>query len=366
MSIFSRELPFALDIGELTLKLIQLKKVGGVIKLVSFSEVDLPEECIKNGEIKNQEQFKRSLSLLLKSINGKRIKTKNLISVLPEPKTFIKWIKVEASVEELKQKKYQDGELVIPEIIIRETEEHIPLPIKEVYLDWQVIGGSIDSTEILIGVASKNIVNNYLESLKYCGFEVVALEIESVAIIRSLFPLSKPLATSGAKIIIDFGLLGTSLIIYAQNNIKFTVSLPISSKILTNALSQKLKIPFDKAEKAKVICGLDSNKCQGVVKEILSDEINQLIQKIKEAINFYKDHFIDVQEINEIIICGGGSNLVGLDELLASALGKSVKKADPLINIRKAHKNFTPDHSLRFTTTIGLALRAIYDKDLVY
>ena len=353
----------ALDIGELTIKAVQLKRYGQKAKIVSWGETSLPEGCIQYGEIKDQDQFKKSLEKLLQNINGKKIKNKNVISVLPEQKTFIKSIKIDDNGEELRQKRYQDGELIIPEMIIRETEEHIPLPIKEIYLDWQIVN-SKGSTEILIGAAPKSVVNNYIGVLKFCGLQPIALEIESMAITRSLFALNK--MQSGAKMIIDLGLVRTSLIIYDNNNIKFTVSLPISGKNLTQNIAQKLKISFDKAEKAKYICGLNSNLCQGIIKNILDENIRQLCQKIKEAINFYHDHFVDVSDINEIIICGGGANLIGLEETLAQNFAKIVRKTDSLVNIGKFPKTFNPADSIHFTTAIGLALRAAYDKDLIY
>lgn len=364
MSLILKDLPFALDIGELTLKLVQLKKIGKIVNLVSFSSVDLPEGCIQHDEIKDREQFKKSLESLFKKITGKKIKTKNVISVLPEPKTFIKWIKVESGISELKEKKYDKGDLIIPEIIGRETEEHIPLPIKEIYLDWQVVGETADSTEILIGAAPKIIVDNYSEALKYCGFEPVALEIESMAIVRSLFPISNHRGQA-AKMIIDFGRIRTSLIILDQDNIKFTVSLPISGKILTETIAKRLNLSFAQAEKAKIVCSVNG-ECQTILNEILTDNINQLIQKIKEAINFYKDHFTDAQEINELIICGGGANLSGLEESLKISLGKNIKKANPLINIGRTNKTFNQDLTTGFTTAIGLALRGAYDKNLIY
>ncbi len=72
--------------------------------------------------------------------------------------------------------------------------------------------------------------------------------------------------------------------------------------------------------------------------------INNLIAKIKEAINYYQKHLPEYGQLNQIILCGGGANINNLDQILAQALSVDVKIGNSLINMGVAKeqliKNF--------------------------
>ena len=121
------------------------------------------------------------LDKTIKTAQGEKIKTKNVITVLPEQKTFIKLIEVST---------VDDDQL--DEAIREEVVNHIPLNIDEVFWDWQIIKKDSDTTKLLIGAAPKGIVNSYTSFLEKSNLIPNALEIEAAAIIRSLinFPIS--------------------------------------------------------------------------------------------------------------------------------------------------------------------------------
>jgi Tfp pilus assembly PilM family ATPase len=66
-------------------------------------------------------------------------------------------------------------------------------------------------------------------------------------------------------------------------------------------------------------------------------------------------------EIKKIILCGGGSNLKGIIPYLTKRLKKDVLMSDPWVNLNLG-QNLPPINkadSVRYSTVIGLALRAI-------
>jgi len=73
---------------------------------------------------------------------------------LPETKTFIKLIEVSKTPNP------------ISETIEHEIEKHIPVPINEIFYDWQIIDERANKQRILIGVAPQNIVNQYISLIK--------------------------------------------------------------------------------------------------------------------------------------------------------------------------------------------------------
>lgn len=341
---------FGIDISDRTLRLVQLNKNGKKKFITSYNELALSAGVIVNGEIINEKSLIDSIKKLIK--DARKLNGKKVISVLPETKTFIKVIKVKTPED---QNSYQ-------QLINDEVVNHIPMDLEEIYLDWQIIEKKNDATKILIGAATKNTVNSYFSVLEKSGLSPYVLEIEAAAIIRSLVAKddTKP------KIIIDFGAARSSLIIYDHETIQFTVSLPISGNNITETIAKTLNLDNAKAEEAKIVCGLDPARCEGALLKILLKPIDDIGKHIKKSLVFYKSNFADASAIEEIILCGGGSNFIGIDKVLSEKTGLPVKIGDPLLKLKNGRRiSIAKDKKLSYTTAIGLALRA-FDKKTIY
>lgn len=370
--------PIGLDISDLSLKLIQLNKIRDKVTIQAVSKVDLPAGFFENGIIKNKEGIASAIKELINKPKFGKISTDDVVACLPESKTFVKIIDVEKTPNNIK------------DVIEVEIEKHIPMPIEDLYYDWQIIKNYPNKQSIMIGAAPRKIVDEYIDLLSSAKLSIVALEIEPISICRSL------LAEEGEQNkqpsnknygILDIGSTHTSLTVYSSGAVLFTVSIPISGTEITEKISESLKIDYQQAEKAKIICGLDENKAQGIVKKILDDMIKKMIEKIKESIDFYNMHFSSYGPIDELIICGGGANIENINEIIEKEIKIKTLSGDPLINIRKEEKeklsnilmekhnldinlsnkkngeeknSITQDVSLTFVTAIGLALREIF------
>src|SRR3989338_9066725 len=351
MFLFPEKKSFGLDISDLSLRLVQIRKNVKKYTIISYNEMPLPKNVFENGEIKNIEILSESIKKLASTAKGKKIECNHVITVLPEAKTFIKLIRV-----------YADNKESLPFILGQELTKHIPFSIDEIYFDWQVMGvfKPRDENNVLIGAAPIETVNRYIQAIKNSGFIPLALEIESCAITRSLVPMHENLKDDNSgKIIIDMGATRTGLIVYDKNAVQFTISLPVSGNEITQRISEKLKLDYKKAENAKILCGLHEKKCSGALKKILMENVNNLVNKIQEAIYFYEESSGKNNAIKKIILSGGGSQLIGLDTILNEKIGLPATYGNPLTNILKvrASAHFPKNKIQSFTTAIGLALR---------
>lgn len=368
--------PIGLDISDLSLKLFQLSKLGDQIKIQAISKVDLPKGLIENGEIKNQAEVLKAIKQLIsKPLYGK-VNVTDIVACLPETKTFIKLIEIEKSPNDF-------------ELTLRgEMEKHFPVALDEIFYDWQIISETPTSRKVLVGAGPKSIINQYTDLIAKSNIPLSALEVESVPICRSLLVeehYKNKLAGGNTYGILDIGAKRTSLTVYSSKTIVFTVSIPLSGSKITEEISKQLNIDYQLAEKAKIVCGLDDNKAQGVIKNILSSVINDLVFKIKGVIRYYEDHFPNQDPISKILLCGGGSNIENIDKILASALELDVECGNPMINLNENKDKFLPylqekleighhnltadgdkvlattqDTMLTYATAIGLALRGIF------
>jgi len=362
--------PIGLDISDLSLKFVQLNDSRGNISIKNFGKIDLPNGLIDGGLINDEKAVLSAITELLSKnkLTGGKIE---VVAPLPETKTFIKLIELEQSPNNL------------PDMVQAEMERHLPLSLKELYFDWQVIKNLPDKKLILVGAAPKNIVDQYISLLKSANFFISALEIESTAICRGLLAAESPYYTGQHDqnyCIIDFGAKRSSLIIYSKNTIVLSVSVPISGEAITAEIAKTLEFDKAQAEKAKIICGLDKDRAKGIISDILAKKIDELIGRIKEALGFFSENYPDRGPINEIILCGGGAGIRKLDEIIYNATKIKTVLGNAFTNIKHAEQQSSmlethslkdkklgdkslivnQDSSLTYVTAIGLALRSIF------
>ena len=366
-------LPIGIDISDLSIKLVQLNKSRDKIDLLALGKTKIPAGMIENGVISN---FEGVADLIKKMVNKPvygSISGNDVVACLPETKTYLKLIKIEHSPNKL------------TEIIGAEIEKNIPISISDIYYDWQIITSDNSHSYVLVGAAPRNLVNSYIKLLNISKLQISALEIEAAAISRTLLAEESPKFHSDHSrnyAIIDIGAKRTSMIIYAQNTIVMTISMPISGEAITKKIAETLEIKNDQAEKAKIICGLDKTKAQGIIRDILSEMIGSLTKKISAALEYYNSQYSKLGPVSNILICGGGSNVNDLANIIHDKIGIETSTGNILTNINfdeeKLKKIFTEKHninlkifkakrsktvsieqntSLTYTTAVGLGLR---------
>jgi len=357
---------FGLDISDLSLKIIKLKKGPvsphrqGVLGLASFGEVKIKSGIIQEGEIKDEEALAKIIREVISKVKGEKLKTKYVIASLPEEKAFLQVIQMpKMTGEELKK------------AVRFEAENYIPLPVEETYLDFQIVQpfyNHLDHLDVLIAALPKKTIDPYVVSIKKAGFIPKVLEIESQSISRALV---KNEVSPFSILLIDIGISRTSFIIFSGHSLRFTSSIPITSQKLTEAISKSLGVDLAEAEKLKVKYGIQADR-RNIGKEIseaLIPALTDLIEQVKTHLRYYQTHTFHEhlppggERVEKIFLCGGGANLKGLDDFLSSELKIPVELGNPWINILPRPLKEVPElpyeKSLRYTTALGLALRGI-------
>ncbi|MEA3272519.1 MAG: pilus assembly protein PilM [Patescibacteria group bacterium] len=304
---------FGLDISDKSVKAVQLEQRRTFrgkkqLFLRAFGEIKIPKGVIFNGEIKDANKLAPAISQLLKNT---KIKNHAVVASLPEKKSFLKLLEIKAKNE----RNLNEG---LPKII----ESHLPVSYKEIYADWQIISHRDDSMsrhyKVLVGAASRKSVDsltNFLESLRLIP---MALEIEGVAIARSVLGPSKPLPNKKIlnHAIVNIGATSSNLI-FAQNNIP--------------ALSLTLPTPENSAK------------------------IDDIVKKINKALSFYISSD-DKNKLSGICMGGEGMDLSKLNTLLSQKLGIKIKTCGSLTGIITKNTAFQKE-STKYATAIGLAIR---------
>ncbi|KXK30244.1 MAG: cell division protein FtsA [Bacteroidetes bacterium OLB12] len=315
-------------------------EVGG------YSNVSLPKGMLVNDSIADPKTFVYLLKQAVIKPQFGKFSGNYASASLPESKSFVRVIQVP---------RMSDSELDVA--VPLEAESFIPLPLDQVYLDWQKLGTKDQSQEILIIASPKEFVDKYLKILEDAGLEVSALEVESQSCHRALVPA----ALQANCLIVDLDSFRTSLIMVENGHLEFTSSIPIAGSSFTEAIARSLGVSSQKAEIVKRKVGVANTAEYPNIKTALLPVLASLSAEIKNIIKFHSEH--SQNKVDKIILAGGSAKLKNLGENLQpefSGEGIIVESGNPWINLPQI-KNPPLDafDSLSFTTAIGLAMRGI-------
>jgi len=352
---------FGLDISDESFKFTQLGHRKRGLSLKAFGAGDFPKGAFVDGEIKHEDEVASILKMAFdKPLQG-RLSTQHVVCSLPEEHSFTRVIQLPK----------MDAEQV-KEAVKWEAEQHIPMNINDVYLDWQIVdvgGKDIPHQDILISAVPKRLVDGYISMLKKCNLVIKSLEVESVAVSRALV---QNLETNEPILLVDLGATRTSFIIFSGTALPFTSSVPVAGNSMIDAISKNYGVDGKEAKRLFYDVGLDKNKEGGRVYKALEPIAKDLAKQIKNYISFYEGHSEHEHRkngpvsIKKILLCGGVSNLTGLNVYLSLALGVSAEIGNPWTNILKSPLREVPGLSYRkslgYTTALGLGLSGVSEK----
>jgi type IV pilus assembly protein PilM len=347
---------FGLDLSDLSIKIVKIENSGSEERVSGYSSVILPAGCVIDGEIKNRDQVISAIKKAIASATPKKIKTKKVICSLPEIKAFLRIISIPMM---------NDSEM--KEAIKWEMEANIPLPLEQVYYDWQILPKGLlpekNKINLLVVAVSKTVVDQAIEVLEAAGLYPMGLEIESIAQVRSLVPEKN---NDSTILIVDIGDRRTSFSISKGGFPCFTSSIPLCGQSLTDVISKGMNIPFEEAEKTKFAYGIGNDFKNDVIFKLTKPVLENFVHEIERSLDFYLSGLGYSDNIDKIILCGGGAKTKGIIPYLSRKLGREIELGNSWTNI-KIGKNLPAiekDQSLQYSTAIGLALKGLHYEDM--
>lgn len=334
---------FGLDIGSSSIKLTQLRQLHGQPNLVTYGDIEIPENLFASSSEIDQAKMAGLISQLAQDA---KVSSKNVVASLNAAQSYTAIIQTPKLTHE-----------ELTESIKFQADKVIPMAIDQVKLDWAVVGEDVESEELdILLVAAPNIVaNKYLEIVQKAGFELLALEINSIAQARSLI---RPTDRSKCILLVDVGMQATDFAIVEDMVPHLVRSASVGSKALTRSIIQNLSIDEEQADQFMHKFGMDNTKIEGQVYKTLKPIVDQLVDELNKSINFFQEKN-DNLKIEKIILTGGTSALPGLALYIANNTGLTVEIGNAWQNISypaELEANLA-GLSLSYGTAIGLSLR---------
>ena len=333
---------FGLDVGDESIKFIELKNSKNGIRVGRHGECPIPPGIIEAGKIKNTNRMEEILlSLRTSGIKSVRVS-------VPEEQVYL-----------FKLRLGKAGLVSIREGIEFSIEDHVPLQSSEAIFDYELLSEDEAGLDLQVAVIPKNVIEDYLGIFERSGVRVQSFELEPQAIARVVIKKGD----LDTYMIVDFGEKRTGIFIVSRGMVIFASTLDVGGVMLSNTIAKNFKISFEEAEKMKRNYGLLRNAPNKELFSVLLNSVSILRDEVAKHFLYWHTHKDeenrDHPPIKKIILCGGDSNLVGLSEYLSVSMKTKVEMANVWTNIVETGV-YVPEisfnKSLTFAAALGLAL----------
>ncbi|MBI2097502.1 MAG: type IV pilus assembly protein PilM [Candidatus Vogelbacteria bacterium] len=339
-----------LDISDQSVKFVELVRSGGRCKIVKYGERAIPAGTIEAGIIKNGAGLVTALAAF-RAEHG----LTDVVMSLPEEEAYV----VRLTLPYVAPAELKDS-------LELQLEEHIPLAADEIVFDYEILtapAGARGEYHLSLSAFPKNVIISYTAALAAAGLTPLAAEIEAQAIARAILRSDDERLT----MIVDFGKTRTSFFITSGTFVLFTATAAhIGGEDLTKSIQKNLNLSYDEAERLKIEQGLLTIKKNQELFFSILPIVSVLRDEIIKHFAWWDSRRSDQSRfdraIARVVVCGGQATLPGLIDYLNLNLDWPVELGNPWANVFSLETHIPTinlNQSLRYTTSLGLALRGL-------
>lgn len=340
-----------LDIGTSAIKVALIKK-GSPPSLGGFAMVPLPEGAIVDGSIADAETVAEFMKEALAQVAGKGSPVHTALSA---QNVIVRFINMPVMSRD-----------DLDETIKYEAEQYVPYAIDDVSISFEQLTQVESETGagqllILLVVAQKELIGNYMGCLKMAGVVPEVLDVDSLAVLNALH---LTIEEQNVVSVIDIGAGTTNISILKEGVLQFNRSIPIAGNNITMVIQNVLKLDFEQAENVKIEEGITVEESdENEVSEVVRTIVEELASEIRRSFDYYKAQYRESQ-IDKIILTGGSAKLKNIDLFLANELGIEVEIGDPLydLGVDIPDQEELQEKLLELTVAIGLAMRGVFEQ----
>lgn len=370
MSLFSRrESYLGLDIGTSSVKLVELVREGR--SGVRLSTYAVANGTIPLGEGSDGDAIARIAMLLRAMAERAQVTSENVVAALPSLSVF-------SSVITLPNMSGRD----LDQAVTLAAKNYVPSPLKDVVLGWTTIEDAIPAAsgskatppsgspqptlppaptsppvkerkhlDIFLTAAPKDLVQRYSSVIERLNYRLVALEVESFPLSRSL--LGKDMDPA---LLVDIGDRATSFSIVDRGYLRLNQSVDIGGATLTLAVTQRTGLSAEAADQKKRSSGLLGGTADAV-SEAMRPVVRDLIERARNLRRLYEQK--SLRSLRRVVLIGGGANLPALPAVWTEMTGLPTVVGNPWSSIivpaqlQDRLRTLGPS----FAVAVGLALR---------
>ncbi len=333
-----------IDLGPSGIKIAELVGEKGRLRLSTYGYSENTTASENTPSL--LEDPTKAAALIQRIIKEAGMKATRVVAALPSAQVFQTIITIPPgkSKEEMKV------------LIEAQSTKLLPLPLADMIVDSNILDkdeAGLSNIRVLVTAAPKALVQKYIDLFRQTKLELVSLETEVFALIRSLVGKDK-----SRVMLVDIG--------YDQTNVAIVIggvpylhrSMKGGGQNITMAIAGSMGISAAEAERVK--CDLSLNSTSAEPPAAVQTALSALVHELKYSLEMYSGQaWHNEGAIEKIIVTGGSAQLPALDPYLTKLLDVNVYIGDPWARIT-APAGLRPildEIGPRFSIAAGLAMR---------
>lgn len=359
MGIFKKNVSYlGIDIGTSSIKVSEFRNEEGRPRLLSYGFIDQSSEVLKSD---SPEVIQQVVATLQAIFQKGHMQSRKVVSALPSYAVF-------TSILSLPVMPKKD----LYSAIRWEAKKIVPMSLDEMVLDWRLLHepgaedadkekkqksadmGGPKNTRVLITAAPKNLVKRYIDIFRLAELEIVSLETESFALVRSLMGRD-----NSTVMIVDIGAIATEISVILDGIPFLNRSIDVGGETITKSIANSLNIDAERAEQIKRDFGVMSGPSTSQIPRVIEFVMQNIVNEIRYILSMYQNQ--GEKPIEKIILSGGSAFLPNLPSYLEQMIKLKCYIGDPWARV--VHpielKPVLDEIGPRFSVANGLAMREI-------
>lgn len=339
-----------IDVGSSAIKVVELHQTEHALTLSTYGELQVGPYSNQPAGAAIKLDHEKSVEALVDVFRESGITADQSVFSVPLASSFLTTLSIQAETEEVAKR------------IPVEARKYIPIPLKEVALDWFEVGQSVDKESdetthnILMAAIQNESLTHFQRQLTAVGKYGQPTEIEAFSAIRSIAKDDKTTA-----IILDLGASMSKLYIVRGATLQKIHRVKTGGEYLTKKLAELRSVSFGEAETLKRDFASDPANAKDV-KTAMVASLERAFFEFKRVVQQYQ-HENDVT-FGEIHLIGGGAQLDQISEYVAETFALKPVVFNPFTRV--AYPAFMEDVlkelGSEFSVALGAALRPFVEE----
>lgn len=343
-----------LDIGTSAVRAAELSGGAGGATLQRFGQIALPDGAVRDGEIHDAAAVTAAVRQLWATV---KFSSKRVVIGVANQRVVVRQVDLPWMPEKELRKS-----------LALQVGEMIPMPVEDAVLDVHLIEEVLDPDgarmmRVMLVAAGKDMVSIAVDAVSKAGLKPVMVDLTPFAVMRSLGGGSSVLGLeTESDAIVEAGADVTNIIIHRNGVPQFVRVLLLGGRDITDTMAERMGVDHLTAEGTKLgmMLAPDPTRIDShPASRALEASAGQWIDEVRQSIDFHLSQSPG-ERVRRIVLSGGGSQLGGLAQRLATASRLPVVVASPLSGMSVGRTGLEPDQIAsiqdRMAVPVGLAL----------